>query len=70
MNDKLARTIAAVSLAVALVSLVIAGYSLSLVEDRTAQVRTLAEALTRALASQQSADVPLHAPPPALDPGP
>jgi hypothetical protein len=70
MNDRFARLLASVSLAIAAVSIVVAIYALNIIEERTDQVQQLTRALESALATQRAASVPLHGPPPALDPGP
>ena len=70
MSDRFARLLASVALAIAAVAIVVAMYALNVIEDRTRQVQTLTQALESALAVQRAASVPLHAPPPALDPGP
>ena len=70
MNDRFARLLASISLAIAAVAIVVAVYALNEIDVRTRQVESLTEALESALAVQRSASIPLRPPPPALDPGP
>ncbi len=70
MNDRVARALASVSIGLAAVAVVVALYCLQLVQERSEELHTLSDGVARALASQRSSDVPLHAPRPALDPGP
>ena len=69
MNDRLARTLAAVAMGLAAIAVVVAMYALALVQERSDELHSLSEGVQRALAAQRSTEVPLHAPPPALDPG-
>jgi hypothetical protein len=67
-GDRLARALAAVALAIAGVSIVVALRALSLVEESTDRVRALTSSLEAALAVQRGGvDVPLLPPPPSLD---
>lgn len=70
MNDRTARLLAAVSIAIAGVAIVVSMYALSLVQERSQELRTLSDGVQRALAAQRASEVPLHGPRPALDPGP
>jgi hypothetical protein len=69
MNDRTARLLAAVSIGIALVSIAVSMYALSEMQARGAALEALSEGVQRALASQRASQVPLHGPPPALDPG-
>lgn len=69
MNDRLARLLAAVSIGIAGVAVAIAMYALSMMQQSHEELQTLTQGVQRALSAQRSSDVPLHAPPPALDPG-
>jgi hypothetical protein len=69
VNDRTARLLAAVSIGIALVSIVISMYALSMMQERGAELETLSEGVQRALASQRASEVPLRPPPPTLDPG-
>lgn len=69
MNDRVARLLAMVSIGIAAVAIVVAMYSLSLVQERSAELRALSEGVQRALAAQRATEVPLRGPPPQLDPG-
>jgi hypothetical protein len=69
VNDRTARLLASVSIALAVVSVIVAMYALSLAEQRSDEMRALSEGVQRALAAQRSSEVPLHGPPPQLDPG-
>lgn len=67
MSDKTTRVVASVSLAVALLSLVLAAVALSRASESEAQMRELSESLTRALGSRSGAGEHGGAPPPGLD---
>ena len=69
MNDRTARLLASVSIAIAIVSVIVAMYALSLAEQRSEEMRSLSDGVQRALAAQRSSEVPLRGPPPQLDPG-
>jgi hypothetical protein len=69
MNDRTARLLAAVSIGIAGVAIVVSMYALSVVQERSEELHTLSDGVQRALAGQRARDVPLHSPPPALDPG-
>jgi hypothetical protein len=69
MNDRLARTLAAVSIGLAAIAVVVSMYALSILQETEHELRALSDGVTRALAAQRSSDVPLRGPPPALDPG-
>ena len=69
MNDRTARLLASVSIAIAIVSVIVSMYALSLAEQRSEEMRSLSEGVQRALAAQRSGEVPLHGPRPELDPG-
>ena len=67
-GDRLARALAAVALAIAGVSIVVAVRALSLVEESTDQVRALTTSLEAALAVRRGeGDRALLPPPPSLD---
>ena len=69
MNDRVARLLAAVSIAVAAIAVVIAVYALSIIQASSDELHALTDGVQRALAAQRASDVPLRRPPPALDPG-
>ena len=66
-GDPLARRLAASALACALVALVLAGYAVSLQQERRDELRALTESLQRAVHLDRAAEMPLRAPPPMLD---
>lgn len=69
MNDRTARLLAMISMGVAAVAIVVSMYALSLVQERSDELRALSEGVQRALAAQRVTEVPLRGPPPVLDPG-
>lgn len=69
MSDRLTRVLATVALAIALVALILAGYAVSLQQERTHEIEALSDALRGALEARPIRDVPLRPPPPALDDG-
>ena len=69
MNDRLARVLAAVAIGLGAVAVVVSMYALSVVQECSDQLEAITEGVQRALAAQRSTEVPLHGPPPALDPG-
>ncbi len=65
MNDaRLAKILASLALAVALIALLVAGYALSLEEARTAEMEALSERARRAL---ETPPAPVRPPPMGLD---
>jgi len=69
MNDRTARLLASISIAVSVLAIGVSMYALSVMQDRSEEMHALTEGVQRALAAQRASDVPLRAPPPALDPG-
>jgi hypothetical protein len=69
VNDRTARLLASVSIAIAVTSVIVAMYALSLVQERSQELRTLTDGVQRALAAQRAMESPLRGPPPSLDPG-
>ena len=65
MNDaRLAKILAGLALAVALIALIVAGYALSLEEARTAEMDALSERARRAI---EVPSTPVRPPPIGLD---
>lgn len=66
-DARTARILSSVALALALLALVVAGYALSLEQERTEELRQLSESVRRAIESHPIG----HGgpPPPALDDG-
>jgi len=71
MTDRVARSLASLALALALVAVVLAGYAVVLGEQYRQDVQTLGETLGQSMARPETGApaFPLHRPPPALDTG-
>ena len=68
MTDRLARVLASVALALALVGLALAGYAVALGRQYLEDVRDLGEAMERSLRDAQGRNtLPMRGPPPELD---
>ncbi|MEM9191452.1 MAG: hypothetical protein AAGF12_19930 [Myxococcota bacterium] len=63
--DRQARFIASVALGLAVIGLVLAGYSVALQSEQNEQLEAIREALEGSL-RRPSADLPLQGPPPTL----
>lgn len=70
MNDRVARTLASVALAVALVAAVLAGYAIVQGRQYLEDVESLGGAMERAMRDERGRNtLPMLGPPPTLDPG-
>jgi hypothetical protein len=67
LSDRTTRLLASLALAIALVALVIAGYALSLEQERTEELHELSDSVGRALRSRSHDAV--RPPPLGLDEG-
>lgn len=70
MTDRVARTLASLALAVALVAAVLAGYAVVQGREYLEDVKSLGGALDRAMRDESGRNtLPMRGPPPLLDPG-
>lgn len=70
MSDRVARTLASLALAVALVAAVLAGYAVVQGRQYLSDVKALGEAMDRAMRDESGRNtLPMRGPPPTLDPG-
>ncbi len=69
MSDRTARIVAVVGLGVALVSLTISGWTAMMVSRQEDTLRELGESMQERLmpGGGDALDLPMHAPPPALE---
>lgn len=70
MKDRVARTLASIALAVALVAAVLAAYAVVQGAQYLEDVESLGEAMDRAMRDESGRNtLPMVGPPPTLDPG-